>query len=125
MRILLDENIPGDVATTLRSRGHDVVWIRTDSPGTADETILARAVSEQRLLVTFDKDFGDLVFRQGLAASCGLVLFRIATPSSAIAANKIADILESRADWLGQFSVVDDRRIRMTPFPTILPRQPR
>jgi len=64
MRILLDENIPGDAVATLRSRGHDVVWIRTDSPGIADDAILAGAVSEQRLLITFDKDFGELVFRR-------------------------------------------------------------
>jgi predicted nuclease of predicted toxin-antitoxin system len=125
MRILLDENIPGDAATMLRSRGHDVAWIRTDSPGIADDTILARAVSEQRLLITFDKDFGELVFHRGLAASCGVVLFRIAAPSSAALAKKIADVLDSRTDWIGQFSVVDDRRIRMTSFPVLPPRQPR
>ena len=125
MRILLDENIPGDVAARLSSCGHDVAWIRIDSPGTSDEAILARAVSDQRLLITCDKDFGELVFRRGLAASCGVVLFRIAASSSEALAEKIAEVLNSREDWIGQFSVVDDRRIRMTPFPTPPPRQPR
>jgi len=125
MRILLDENMPGDAIATLRSCAHDVVWIRTDSPGIADDAILARAVLEQRLLVTFDKDFGELVFRRGLAASCGVVLFRIAASSSEALAEKIAEVLGSREDWIGQFSVVDDRRIRMTPFPVPPPRRPR
>jgi predicted nuclease of predicted toxin-antitoxin system len=125
MRILADENVPGDAVAMLRSHGHDVLWIRTDSPGATDEANLAKAVLEQRLLITFDKDFGELVFSRGLAASCGVVLFRISTPSSEIAATKIADTLDSRIDWTGQFTVVDDRRIRMTSIPASLPRQPR
>jgi predicted nuclease of predicted toxin-antitoxin system len=125
MRILADENMPGDAVVMLRSRGHDVVWARTDSPGAADEIHLGRAISEQRLLITFDKDFGQLVFHRGQVASCGVVLFRIATPSSKVAAEKIADVLDSRTDWIGQFSVVDDRRVRMTPLPGKPPGQPR
>lgn len=125
MRIVLDENMPSAVASMLRSCGHDVAWIRTDSPGATDEAILARAVSEQRLLITFDKDFGDLAFRQGHAASCGVLLFRIATPSAAAVAKKITDMVNSRNDWIGWFSVIDDRRIRMTPLPASPPRHPR
>jgi predicted nuclease of predicted toxin-antitoxin system len=125
MRILADENMPDDAVAMIRSRGYNVLWIRTDSPGATDEANLAKAVSEQRLLITFDKDFGDLMFRRGHAASCGVVLFRIAAPSSEVVAMTIADTLDSRTDWSGHFAVVDDRRIRMTPLPTSPPRQPR
>jgi predicted nuclease of predicted toxin-antitoxin system len=117
LRILANENIPGDAVTLLRQRGHDVAWIRTDSPGASDNANLARAVAEQRLLLTFDKDFGELVFRRGQKASCGIVLFRFTISSSSAAAITIANILESRSDWAGQFSVVTDRRIRITPLP--------
>ena len=126
MRILANENIAGDAVDVLRQRGHDVAWIRTDSPGASDEANLVRAVSEDRLLITLDKDFGELVFRLGRAASCGVVLFRLAAPSSAVIAQLIADALDSRTDWATrQFSVVDDRRIRMVPLPRPLPRKPR
>ena len=119
MRILANENIPGDAVELLRRRGHDVSWVRTDSPGASDEANLARAVSEQRLLITFDKDFGDLVFHKGTAASCGVVLLRIASTSASVAAGKIAGILESRTDWAGFFSVADETRIRMVPLPAV------
>lgn len=125
MRILANENVPGDAVAMLRSRGHDVVWIRSDSPGATDDANLARAVSEQRLLITFDKDFGDLVFRRGQVASCGVVLFRIAAPSSAAVATRIADTLDGRTDWTDHFSVVDDHRIRMMPLPGPPRRLPR
>ena len=122
MRILANENIPRDAVELLRKRGHDVVWVRSDAPGATDQANLTQAVSQQRLLITFDKDFGDLVFRSGQAAPCGIVLFRIATPSATVAAITIADTLNTRTDWIGQFSVVDNRRIRMTPLPPNRPR---
>lgn len=60
MRFLADENFPGNAVTALQARGHDIVWIRTAAPGGKDEEILAWAVREERVLLTFDKDFGEL-----------------------------------------------------------------
>lgn len=125
MLILANENTPGDAVDLLRQRGHDVTWIRTDSPGASDEANLSKAVAEQRLLITFDKDFGELVFHRRQTASSGVVLFRVTSPSPMAAAAKIADALDSRADWMGHFSVVDDRRIRMVRLPAHDPRRPR
>jgi len=117
MKLLADENVAGDVVSLLRQQGHDVAWIRQDSPGSADEDVLARSAREQRLLVTFDKDFGELVWRAGQDASAGVILFRISMSSSSEVASRVAAILDSRDDWSGQFSVVDDRRIRMIALP--------
>lgn len=77
MHFLANENLPLDVVEALRNSGHDVAWIRTDAPGSKDRDILHRAVNEQRILLTFDKDFGDLAFQFGIPASCGIVLFRL------------------------------------------------
>ena len=117
MRILANENFPSDAVTALRQRGHDVVWVRTDAPGSSDVEILARAQHEERIVVTFDKDFGELAFRSGLPAFSGIVLLRISAPSSAYVARVTVAALESRNDWAGHFAVVEDRRIRMTPLP--------
>jgi Domain of unknown function (DUF5615) len=74
MRLLANENFPRIAVEALRARGHDVAWVRTDSPGTSDEEVIHRAVAETRVLVTFDKDFGELTFRLGClhpaASSC-------------------------------------------------------
>lgn len=117
MRILANENFPGDAVIALRERGHDVVWVRSDAPGSSDRQVLARAQAEERILITFDKDFGELAFHAGLAAVTGVILFRISTPSSRHVARVAVAALESRADWVGHFSVVEDTRIRMTPLP--------
>ncbi|MBD2604215.1 DUF5615 family PIN-like protein [Scytonema hofmannii FACHB-248] len=61
--------------------GHDIIWIRTDAPGITDPEVLNRAQSDERILLTFDKDFGELAFRSHLPATCGIILFRIKAPS--------------------------------------------
>jgi predicted nuclease of predicted toxin-antitoxin system len=116
MRILANENFPSDAIAALRQRGHDVAWIRADAPGSSDRQVLTRADTENRVLITFDKDFGELAFRANLPASSGIILFRISAPSSAHVARVAVAVPESRTDWAGHFAVVEDVRIRMTPL---------
>ncbi len=116
MKLLANENLPLDMIEALRGAGHEVAWIRTDSPGADDVAVLARAVAENRVLITFDKDFGELAFQQKLPATCGIILLRITAASSQEAAKKVAAALTGRDDWPGHFSVIDDWRIRIRPL---------
>jgi predicted nuclease of predicted toxin-antitoxin system len=117
MRLCANENLPEDCILQLRADGHDVLWIREAAPGSPDTAVLARAREENRLLITFDKDFGELVFRRGAKASNGIVLFLIAQPSASAIAARVAAILASREDWSGNFSVVEESAVRMRPLP--------
>jgi predicted nuclease of predicted toxin-antitoxin system len=117
VQFLANENFPFDAVEAVRRIGHDVVWVRTDAPGSKDRDILSRAQSELRILLTFDKDFGELAFHFGLPATCGIVLLRLQASSSAVLANWVVTALQSRADWAGQFSVVEAGRIRMRTLP--------
>jgi predicted nuclease of predicted toxin-antitoxin system len=118
MRILADENIPRCVVEALRRENHDAAWVPEDAPGAADHKVLARAHDERRLLLTFDKDFGELAFRKGLpASSCGVILLRGGAVSPARLAEKVAAVPRSRSDWAGHFSVIEEDRVRMTPLP--------
>ena len=101
----------------LRDRGHDVAWIHLVAPGSPDRAVLERAHAEERILLTFDKDFGELAFRFGLSASSGVILFRLPTPSPEYVTRVVIGILESRADWIGQFAVVEAGSVRLTPLP--------
>lgn len=117
MRLCANENLPEDCVAKLRVEGHDVLWIRESAPGSPDTDVLARAFAESRLLITFDKDFGELVFSRGAKASHGIVLFRIPQPSAAAVAEKVANTLRSRNDWAGHFSVVEELAVRMRMLP--------
>ncbi len=113
MRFLADENFPGDAVTALRSAGHDVVWVSTVASGVSDVNVLAMAEDARRILLTFDKDFGELAWRAGRPALCGVLLFRLPlSPAISIGAALAARIAE-RDDWAGHFSVIEPGRVRM------------
>jgi predicted nuclease of predicted toxin-antitoxin system len=115
---LANENFPAEAVEALRTCGHDVAWVRADAPGSSDRQVLDRAVAEDRLLISFDKDFGELAFRAGLPASCGIVLFRIRLATPGQVAQRAVAALESRTDWAGHFAVGLDDRVRMTLLPS-------
>jgi len=117
MRFLADENFPRDAVLVLRAAGHDVLYIREDAPGLGDRAVLAQAVALQRILLTFDKDFGEIAFRAKLPAACGVVLFRLPMPRASDAGNRIAALLIQRTDWVGQFAVIEPGGMRMRPLP--------
>ncbi|GBD16636.1 hypothetical protein HRbin26_01535 [bacterium HR26] len=117
MRFLANENVPAAVVDRLRELGHDVAWIRVENPGWPDRKILQRAVTEDRILITFDKDFGALAFHAGLPASSGIILLRLNASSPEELATRVAAALESSITWAGCFAVVEDDRIRVRPLP--------
>jgi predicted nuclease of predicted toxin-antitoxin system len=116
MRFLANENFPLGAVEALRSAGHDVAWIREDSRGAPDEKILLRAQEENRIVLTFDKDFGELAFRSKLPAQSGVILFRITPISPEYIAQVAVQAIASQSNWVGHFSVIEDNRIRMTPL---------
>ena len=116
MRFLADESLERSAVDVIRSLGHDVAWITEDQPSLADEDVLARAGATDRILITADKDFGDLVFARGLPAAPGVILLRINADAYARAAI-LAAALQTRDDWAAHFSVIDSKRIRREPLP--------
>jgi predicted nuclease of predicted toxin-antitoxin system len=117
MRLLVNENVARMVIQELRQRGHDVLSVKESMRSAADDVILARAQAEERIVVTHDKDFGELAFRWHLPASCGVILLRLAGSGPDSDTNRILEALMSRTDWAGRFSVISDDRIRMRPLP--------
>ena len=113
MQLLADENIPSAAIDLLRKRRHDVLAISEMSPSACDEDVLLLAKREGRILLTFDKDFGELALSPRPQPSCGIILFRIPLRSADFIARMIADVLETRCDWSGHFAVVEPGRIRL------------
>ena len=118
MRILADENCPADLVNALQTAGHNVVWIRAVAPSTKDPVILTRAQAEDRLILTFDKDFGELAFRVRLPAASGIILCRLhGLPPERVVAI-VLNTLTSRSDWAGRFTVITEQRIRVILLPS-------
>lgn len=116
MRILANENVTRSVIDGMRANGHDVLSVKESLRGEQDEAILARAQAEKRIVLTHDKDFGELAFRIGLPADCGVILMRLAGADPDADNKRALEAIESRTDWEGHFSVIAMDRIRMRPL---------
>jgi predicted nuclease of predicted toxin-antitoxin system len=116
MRLLANENIPLSAVEALRACGHDVLWIREKAPGSTDIEVMALAHREARILVTFDKDFGELAFCTEQPPARGIILFRVPMRSSAYIARALVKGIGARDDWEGHFAVVEEDRIRIKPL---------
>ena len=113
MNLLADESVDRQTVERLRQEGNDVLYIAEMEPGISDDVVLARANERNALLVTADKDFGELVFRQNLVNN-GVVLLRLAGLSSETKAEIVADVLRDRAAELPQaFSVISPGMVRI------------
>jgi len=88
LRLLADENVDPRLIDWLRDEGHDVLAVKTSSPGAADEALVATAIHESRVVLTRDKDFGELAIRYGQPVP-GVVLIRLQTNSRAEYLNMI------------------------------------
>jgi predicted nuclease of predicted toxin-antitoxin system len=116
MRFLANENFPGAAIVALRAAGNDVVWVRTAAPGSTDPEVLAWAARDERILLTFDKDFGELAKASALPATCGIILLRVPMPRPDVVGRQLAGLIMARGDWAGQFSVIEPGRVRMRPL---------
>lgn len=119
MRFLADEDFPLASVKRLRSAGHDVVTVTTDSPGIPDREVLMRAVREDRIVLTFDRDFGELLFRSRVPAPLGVVFFRLKPTSPVEPAEYLIYLLAlPDVSLLLHFTTVDARHVRQRPLGT-------
>ena len=113
MKGLADENFPWVLVKALRNRGWDIEAATEAHSGAGDREIFDLARRKGRIVLTFDKDFGDLHRRSPLAPPSGLILFRFRRPTSPDAQRRILDVLTSQSDWAGQFCVVGPDKVRV------------
>lgn len=113
MKILADESVDVDIVTRLRLDRHDVGYVAEMNPGIMDEEVLILASEESTLLLTADKDFGELIFRQGYVKR-GIVLYRLFGLSRTEKAEIISlAIAEHGDDLLKSFSVITEKAVRI------------
>jgi predicted nuclease of predicted toxin-antitoxin system len=116
MRFLADENFPGPAVTALEAAGHDVIWVKVAKPGASDTDVLAWAMREERVLLTFDKDFGELASQSAPSPKIGVVLLRTPPPKTGEGIKRLVDLISARVDWIGHFSIIEPGRVRMRPL---------
>jgi predicted nuclease of predicted toxin-antitoxin system len=119
MKLLADAHVSRLMLDFLPAEGHDCVHAEELKAGMADEEILSIAAGQGRVLLTADKDFGDLVFRQGLPA-VGVILLRLRAISEAERFELFRKHWPTAAASAEAFFVVvSNRQVRRTPLPGI------
>jgi len=117
MRFLVDESFPYSAADRLRRRGHDVVAVRDHLRGAPDEDVIAKARSEDRVLVTADKDFGEMIFRRGDTAP-GVLLIRSRSSRPSVRVDLAIKAVDDLGEVLvGSFAVAGEAGTRVRRIP--------
>lgn len=113
MKFLLDESADSRLTSYLNNYGHNVTVIARDYPhALSDQEVLSIAKREGRILITNDRDFGELIFHQRLAHS-GVILFRLRTTALAAKLSRLDYVLSRYSKHLNKFVVVTDYHVRV------------
>jgi predicted nuclease of predicted toxin-antitoxin system len=113
LKFVADESVDYQIVSRLREDGHEVLYIAETASGASDDSVLTQANLQKAVLLTSDKDFGDLVFRQHLVSS-GIVLLRIAGLSQERKAAIVATAIREHGPALpGGFAVLTPTTIRI------------
>ncbi len=117
MLFLANENFPKASILKLRQSGHDVAAVIEDAPGSSDEEVLARSERERRVISTFDRDYGELIYRQSAPATSGVIYLRFDPSTPSEPADFIQKILgQPKISMSGMFTVVEREQFRQRPL---------
>ena len=115
MKFLFDQSTDRRLGPMLQQRGHDVQIVGVDYPRSLpDYQVLAIARQVGRILVTDDRDFGELVFRHR-RAHAGIIFLRLPSDEFAPKLARLLHVINNYADQLCQFVVVTERQVRVRP----------
>lgn len=118
MKWLADENIPGGAIAFLRQRGQEVLSVAKLAPGAPDQRVIQIAVDRQCILLSFDRDLGDLIFGQAVMPPPAVVYLRLYPTNQDSLERILFGLIELGEDALiGQFTVVTLDGIRQRTLP--------
>ena len=117
MNFLLDANVGRTIATALTAAGHDVLRVALVAPSASDADVLSLAVAANRILVTSDRDFGELVFGKGAVPPLAIIYIRFRAREVADVLPRLMPLLDERL-LAGCITVIDHESTRRRPFPS-------
>lgn len=116
MRFLVDESTGPYVAQWLRQQGHEVFSVYDEARGMDDDKIIEKAFAEQWILVTNDKGFGEMIYREGRSHK-GVVLLRFEDERPSVKITTLGRLLLHYSDRLpGSYVVASEKRARFAKF---------
>ncbi len=112
MRFLANENFPDPSIQLLRAAQHDVRSIREEFAGATDEHVIELAQKDDRIILTFDRDYGTLIFKEALSDPPPVVYFRYRGTDPRASGEALIELLKNGTVIVGMFTVVEIDGIR-------------
>lgn len=117
MTFLADENFPRPAVIYLRQKGYQVASIAENHPGITDLEVIAKAKRERLVILTFDKDYGELIFRYGEEDPPAVVYFRFKGDHPRIAGQLLVRFIEQeQLNPENAFTVIERDGIRQRTY---------
>jgi predicted nuclease of predicted toxin-antitoxin system len=115
VKLLVDECCDPRLVAALRQAGHDVRYVLESDAGASDEHLAALSIEQDRILITEDKDFGELIVRHGKPLP-GVILIRIVPENRRLKPARVLALLARQGKRLsGNYAVVDETSVRLRP----------
>ena len=117
IRLLANENFPHKSVLFLKSQGYNVLSIGTDYAGISDAEVMEIAIEEQRLILTFDRDYGELIFNKEYRPKQGVVYLRLEDYESDYPGKLVNSIIREHSfDFSNALTVIDKHGIRQRKY---------
>lgn len=117
MKLLANENFPRASYLLLQKEGFDIKAIALECPGITDEEVMEMAMLEERLIITFDRDYGELIFKYNYKPQSGVIYLRFQDFDPYFPANYLKDLLRNGEYQFEQmFTVIDEKSIRQRKY---------
>ncbi|MEM1406696.1 MAG: DUF5615 family PIN-like protein [Bacteroidota bacterium] len=117
MKFLANENVPITSVNYLKSKGFHITSIGVDYPGISDEHVMSVAIEQNRTIITYDSDYGELIFKRGFKPKAGVIFIR-QQPTEPLETAKIIGRLTSNPNLTFErtLTVVDSNSLRQKKY---------
>ena len=117
MKLLANENIPQASVKYLLSVGVDLMWIGDNYSGISDNEVMEIAISQNRTIVTFDRDYSELIFKYGYKPQAGVIYLRFDEYSPVFAGELVYKVIGYEGiNFENRLTVIDERGIRQRKY---------
>lgn len=117
MKLLANENFPLTSVKILKESGYDIIYIGTDFSGILDSEVMQIGIDEMRTILTFDRDYGELIFRKGFKPAKGVIYLRWSEFKPNEPGDYLRDLfLKGEINFDGKLTVINEKTIRQRSY---------
>jgi predicted nuclease of predicted toxin-antitoxin system len=116
MKFLANENFPFPSIEILRRAGLEVISISELCPGISDGDVILKAHQENLIILTFDKDYGEIIFKENLTNPPAVIFFRDKGSEPETGGNRLLEIIKEKLLFENKFTVIEENGVRQREY---------